>query len=112
MKVLFFISAILLIPFRSLNNIYCNDSVIKEEVCENVCEDYTTDDVDDVISMYELNIPRYLNTMSYLESRGRYDVVNRFGYMGKYQFSKRTLIGLRNNGYLNFKKTTFGNGSR
>lgn len=35
-----------------------------------------------------------------LESGNRYDIVNRFGYLGKYQFSKSTLRGLVRTGYL------------
>lgn len=33
----------------------------------------------------------YVNRMSYLESRHNYKVVNRYGYMGRYQFHKKTL---------------------
>ena len=36
----------------------------------------------------------YVDRMSYLESRHNYKVVNRFGYMGRYQFHKRTLKGI------------------
>jgi len=32
-----------------------------------------------------------MDAIGRLESNGRYDVVNRFGFMGKYQFSARTL---------------------
>ena len=32
-----------------------------------------------------------MDAIGELESNGRYDVVNRFGFMGKYQFSPRTL---------------------
>lgn len=48
----------------------------------------------------------FMKEMAHLESGGiidPYKVVNRYGYMGKYQFSKRTLIGLMKTGYL---KTT------
>ena len=36
----------------------------------------------------------FLTDLGHKESRNRYDVVNKYGYMGKYQFSKTTLRGL------------------
>ena len=33
----------------------------------------------------------FLDALGHQESRNRYDVVNRFGYMGRYQFGKSTL---------------------
>jgi hypothetical protein len=36
----------------------------------------------------------FLEAIGFKESGNRYDVVNRFGYMGKYQFGKRKLRGL------------------
>ena len=33
----------------------------------------------------------FLNAIGFKESGNRYDIVNRFGYMGRYQFGKRTL---------------------
>lgn len=36
----------------------------------------------------------FLNSIGHYESSNRYKIVNRFGYMGKYQFGKSTLIGL------------------
>ncbi len=36
----------------------------------------------------------FLNAIGFKESGNRYNIVNRFGYMGKYQFGKRTLRGL------------------
>lgn len=33
----------------------------------------------------------FLNALGHQESGNRYDIVNRFGYMGKYQFGKSTL---------------------
>ena len=44
-----------------------------------------------VKSQYEL----FLDAMGYQESRNRYHIVNRYGYMGKYQFGKSTLRTLR-----------------
>lgn len=37
----------------------------------------------------------FLDAIGYQESRNRYDIVNRFGYMGKYQFGQRTLRHLK-----------------
>jgi len=36
----------------------------------------------------------FLNAIGFKESGNKYDIVNRFGYMGRYQFGKRTLRGL------------------
>ena len=36
----------------------------------------------------------FLEAIGFKESGNRYDIVNRFGYMGRYQFGKRTLRGL------------------
>ncbi len=36
----------------------------------------------------------FLKAIGFKESGNKYDIVNRFGYMGKYQFGKRTLRGL------------------
>jgi len=38
--------------------------------------------------------PAFLNAIGFQESGNKYDVVNRFGYLGRYQFGKRTLRGL------------------
>ena len=37
----------------------------------------------------------FLNDLGYQESGNRYDIVNRFGYMGRYQFGKSTLRTLK-----------------
>ena len=44
-------------------------------------------------SDYEL----FLDAMGHQESGNRYNVVNRYGYMGKYQFGKSTLKTLKIN---------------
>lgn len=36
----------------------------------------------------------FLDAIGHKESRNQYDVVNKYGYMGRYQFGKRTLKGL------------------
>ena len=40
------------------------------------------------------NLNSFLDDLGYRESSNRYDVVNQYGYMGKYQFGSRTLKGL------------------
>tara|TARA_B100000900_G_scaffold400940_1_gene405101 strand:- start:2681 stop:3259 length:579 start_codon:yes stop_codon:yes gene_type:complete len=48
----------------------------------------------------------FLNAIGMRESSNRYDVVNKWGYMGKYQFGKKTL---RNLGYKVSKKEFLNN---
>ena len=51
------------------------------------------------------NLNSFLDDLGHRESSNRYDVVNQYGYMGKYQFGKSTLKGL---GY-NISKREFLN---
>jgi len=52
----------------------------------------------------EVNIPKiknhdtFLEDLGFRESSGRYKVVNKYGYLGKYQFGRKTLnsIGMKN----------------
>ena len=58
---------------------------------------------------YEIEIIKntrqdFLNAIGARESSGRYDIVNQFGYMGKYQFGRSTLNGL---GYTNISNEIF-----
>lgn len=46
----------------------------------------------------------FLSAIAYRESSNRYDVVNRWGYMGKYQFGRATLDNL---GYKNITNEQF-----
>ena len=41
------------------------------------------------------NMELFLNDLGHQESGNRYDIVNRFGYMGRYQFGKSTLKTLK-----------------
>ena len=43
---------------------------------------------------HEEELQNFLNAIGHRESTNRYDVVNRWGYMGKYQFGRSTLKGL------------------
>lgn len=48
----------------------------------------------------------YLNSIGRRESSNRYDIVNRWGYMGKYQFGRKTLNAL---GYKHISNKQFLN---
>jgi len=50
----------------------------------------------------------FLEAIGHQESRNRYDVVNRFGYMGRYQFGKATLKTIK----IKVSKTEFLNSPR
>ena len=43
---------------------------------------------------HKQELENFLNAIGHRESTNRYDVVNRWGYMGKYQFGRSTLKGL------------------
>ena len=58
-----------------------NFNLIPEEECKDFFEDYKI-------------------KMGKLESNNNYKIVNRYGYLGKYQFGKKTLKGLIKEGYL------------
>jgi hypothetical protein len=53
-------------------------------------EPLTVDSIELSVSSHQA----FLDAIGFKESGNRYDIVNRFGYMGKYQFGKRTLRGL------------------
>lgn len=48
--------------------------------------------------------PEFKTKIGHLESGGNYSAINRYGYLGKYQFSKRTLRRLVKKGYLKLSK--------
>lgn len=51
--------------------------------------------IEDIIGKVEIDeTDLFLDAIAFQESSRRYKVVNRFGYMGKYQFSKKTLKNL------------------
>ena len=43
---------------------------------------------------HEDELNRFLNDIGFRESGNRYDITNKWGYMGKYQFGRSTLKGL------------------
>jgi hypothetical protein len=47
-----------------------------------------------LLSHNEKSNLQFYNDLGHRESRGNYEVVNRYGYLGKYQFSPKTLKGL------------------
>ena len=49
---------------------------------------------DSIEDYHRFELEHFLNAIGHRESTNRYDVVNKWGYMGKYQFGKRTLKGL------------------
>ena len=53
-------------------------------------EPVTADDLELVVLSHQA----FLDAIGFRESGNRYDIVNSFGYMGKYQFGKSTLKGL------------------
>ncbi len=56
-----------------------------------------------------INSRYYLNKLGMMESGNNYAITNRYGYMGKYQFGKRTLHGLVRVGYLDLTKEEIDN---
>ena len=53
-------------------------------------ESLTVDSIELVVSSHQA----FLDAIGFRESGNRYGIVNRYGYMGKYQFGKKTLKGL------------------
>lgn len=47
-----------------------------------------------LMEYHENELDRFLTDIGFKESGNRYDITNRLGYMGKYQFGKKTLRGL------------------
>ena len=46
------------------------------------------------IAFTQAELDRFLDDEGYSESSNRYDIVSRYGYLGKYQFSMSTLRGI------------------
>jgi len=67
-----------------------------EELSQIQTEEIAELEIEIEVSMAEEipNLNTFLNDLGYRESTNRYDVVNQYGYMGKYQFGKSTLKGL------------------
>ncbi len=87
-------SIILLSSFKSKDN---SSKVIPQE---NEVINYTKEDSikDEIERWNEFKIQNhndFLDAIGYQESRNRYHIVNRYGYMGRYQFGKSTLKTLK-----------------
>ena len=53
-------------------------------------EPLTVDKIELVVTSHQA----FLDAIGFRESGNRYDIVNQYGYMGKYQFGRKTLRGL------------------
>ena len=62
--------------------------------------------IDSINQYHQIELDEFLNAIGHRESTNRYDVVNKWGYMGKYQFGRSTLRGL---GYEVSKKEFLSN---
>lgn len=58
---------------------------------------------------HRINLRSFTYRLGELESRNDYTALNRFGYMGRYQFSKNTLLLLKNKGYLKISNHEINN---
>ena len=67
-----------------------------EELSQIQAEEIAELEIEMEVSMAEEipNLNTFLNDLGHRESTNRYDAVNQYGYMGKYQFGKSTLKGL------------------
>tara|TARA_R110001592_G_scaffold64818_1_gene199103 strand:+ start:3480 stop:4082 length:603 start_codon:yes stop_codon:yes gene_type:complete len=54
--------------------------------------DYELPDLTEIIEVDQTEM--FLDAIGFKESGNRYDIVNKFGYMGRYQFGRGTLRGL------------------
>lgn len=83
----------------------------KVEIVEQVVPNDTTLNVPRLLPKY-IKLAKVKRVLARLESGGvdnPYAAVNRYGYLGKYQFSKRTLTRLINLGYLDMTKDELSN---
>ncbi len=60
----------------------------QEELCKIEEEKYLIE------LHHQQELQNFLDAIGFRESSNRYDIVNRWGYMGKYQFGRSTLKGL------------------
>jgi len=62
-----------------------------------IAEDYLEKQLEEerrLKQYHEDELTRFLQDVGFRESGNRYDVTNKWGYMGKYQFGRKTLKGL------------------
>lgn len=82
-----------------------NKDLVQVTAIDNCSISYNMQPVQDLVDAPEISLPLlqkkytgFKEAVGFKESRGNYATVNKFGYMGKYQFGKGTLalIGIYN----------------
>jgi hypothetical protein len=108
MKNIFHIALILVISVLAVSTLSFEKVDLSTYKTEGMVLDFHVPSQSDVLSVLEQDevfdlflgktYVGFKEALGFKESRGSYTVVNRFGYMGKYQFSKSTLkmIGIYN----------------
>jgi len=77
--------------YKTIRSYTAPISVLKEQPVKKI----KTDTPSVKIPITSKNHNDFLNAIGYQESRNRYNIVNRYGYMGRYQFGKSTLKTLK-----------------
>lgn len=77
--------------FLVLTLLAFHDSKTDVEVVPETTEELTEPNTDSLAQIDLLTLERFLEDMANRESNNNHRVVNRFGMMGKYQFSPRTV---------------------
>jgi soluble lytic murein transglycosylase-like protein len=94
-KVIILFSCILLLAFTTIEQIKNNTPIEQIKINPKPIVELSIKSIEaPKIKSPSKNHQDFLNAIGHQESRNRYNIVNRFGYMGKYQFGKRTLRGL------------------
>lgn len=94
-KVIILFSCILLLAFTTIEQIRNNTPIEQIRINPKPIVELPIKPIEaPKIKSPSKNHQDFLNAIGYQESGNRYNIVNRFGYMGKYQFGKRTLRGL------------------
>lgn len=65
--------------------------------------------IEKLLDKPKFNHNLFKDKMGVLESSNNYNAINIYGYLGKYQFSRKTLRGLVRNGYLEASKKELRN---
>jgi hypothetical protein len=86
LKILFLVLSIYLFTDSALKN-----QPISPELTAEILKNYKPDTIE-----YEIrgDLYDFMDAVGKKESNGRYNIVSRYGYLGKYQFSSKTLRGL------------------
>jgi len=94
-KKLFLLIAIMILSLMFISFGYSVFQKV-EELSQIQAEEIAELEIEMEVSMAEEipNLNTFLNDLGHRESTNRYDAVNQYGYMGKYQFGKSTLKGL------------------